>query len=280
MLIDFETDLLISFEAATSVITFMASLGKTPQIASERVHPGYHVIPKWAKLARPYIYRQKRVFVHCQGKVISDWISHYYQTPSFVIPNFLGKKINATWSFESNKVKIFSRYCEQKGIDLAIHAWSKLPEYIMKDFTLEIFGDGDRKEFENLVQELGLTQNIKLYGATKDMAIELSDCKLFLLPSRFEGFPNSLAEAIGAGIPSIATDCPSAIRDLTLNGDLAVLTKPTADSISESIVSLLADSQLQFKLNKDGGNLNQIFDEKIILDQWLELINYALNSKS
>jgi glycosyltransferase involved in cell wall biosynthesis len=125
-----------------------------------------------------------------------------YNKNVFVIPNLLGEETKDIWNAKSNTVKIFSRFTEQKGIDLAITAWSLLPKNFQEEYQLEIYGDGDRSRYSELVSKLNLDYCIKLNGPTKNMHQELSDCLLYVLPSRFEGFPNALAESMGFGIPA------------------------------------------------------------------------------
>ncbi len=272
----FRPDLVISFEASTSVLTYFANYNLSPQIISERVHPEFHKIPRWARILRPCVYKSKKTILHCQGNSIATWMNEKYQKNIFVIPNFLGEQTNDSWNENSKKIKIFSRYTHQKGIDLALIAWSLLPPELQSEFTLEIFGDGDRSEYENLVTKLKIGQSVKLNSATANVKQELGDCLLYLMPSRFEGFPNALAESMGRGIPSLVTDVPSAIKDLTLDGKLARLSGPSSQEISKNIEFLLRNSTELKKLSSAGKLVSFYFKDSNTLSEWLELINWAL----
>jgi GalNAc-alpha-(1->4)-GalNAc-alpha-(1->3)-diNAcBac-PP-undecaprenol alpha-1,4-N-acetyl-D-galactosaminyltransferase len=272
----FDPDLVISFEAATSVLAYFANKKSCPIIVSERIHPSYHQIPRWAEKLRPFVYKAKNVTLHCQGKQIAAWMEREYKKKIFVIPNFLGSTVSNIWSRDSTKIKIFSRYCDQKGIDLAIHAWSKLPSELKDVFSLEVFGDGDKSRFQKIVDDLDLGSSIKLLGPTKNVEMELSDCLIFLLPSRFEGFPNSLTEAMNFGIPSLVSDCPSAIRDITLNGKLAKLVEPNSEHIFRGLVEMIGNKKLLEELNQNGRNLSRVFNDENTVLEWQELINWVL----
>ena len=273
---NFNPDLVITFEASTSVITFMALQRTCPIIVSERVHPGFHKIPRWAEILTPLVYKSKNVTIHCQGEMIADWISEEYGKTPVVIPNFLGPKLDVQWKSDSRKIKIFSRYSDQKGIDIAINAWSMLPIDVLTHYTLEIFGDGDRLKYQEIVENLKLTDQVKLNGPTKNVAGELSDCLIFLLPSRFEGFPNALYEAISAGIPSIATDCPSAIRELTSHGKYANLIAPSSDRLATAITQLISDKERLRQLHSSGHEIQSLFNEQKILDAWMKLVQKVI----
>ena len=274
---EFRPDLVISFEASTSVLTYFANYNLCPQIISERVHPKFHEIPRWARILRPYVYKSKKTILHCQGNSIATWMRHEYQKDVFVIPNFLGEPTGGIWDENSRKVKIFSRYTHQKGIDLALIAWSLLPTELRREFSLEIFGDGDRSEYEKLVTKLKIGKSVKLNGATANVTQEMGDCLLYLMPSRFEGFPNALVESMGSGIPSLVTDSPSAIKDLTLDGKLAWLSKPSPEEISINIEFLLRNPTELEKLSSAGSLVRSYFKDTNTLSEWLDLITWVLD---
>jgi glycosyltransferase involved in cell wall biosynthesis len=273
----FNPNLVITFEASTSVITFMAIRRKFPIIVSERVHPGFHKIPRWAETLRPLVYKSRNVTIHCQGEMIAEWILKEYGKIPAVIPNFLGPTLDAKWKSDSRKIKIFSRYSDQKGIDLAIVAWTLLPLDLSTNYTLEIFGEGDRLKYQEMVTNLKLTGRVYLNGPTKNVAGELSDCLIFLLPSRFEGFPNALSEAIAAGIPSIATDCPSAIRELTKQGKFANLIEPSSDQLATAITQLISDKKRLTELHSTGHEIQNLFNEQRILNDWMKLVQKVID---
>ncbi len=277
--ISFHPNLVISFEASTSVLTFFANYNLCPQIISERVHPKFHAIPRWAQMLRPFVYKSKKTILHCQGNSISTWMEKKYHKNVFVIPNFLGGNATGTWNSNSKKLKIFSRYSHQKGIDLAIVAWSLLPPELIQEFTLEIFGDGDRSEYKDLVLRHELDASVKLNGPTTKVQEELSDCLIFLMPSRFEGFPNALAESMSCGVPSLVTDSPSAVRDLTLDGRLARLSDPTSEALAKNIEYLIANQSELEELSSDGKRVNSYFKDANTLNEWQDLITWVLGGR-
>ena len=56
---------------------------------------------------------------------------------------------------------------------------------------------------------LGLTDAVELPGFSADPLAAIEDGDVYVLPSRFEGLPNALLEAIAVGLPAIAADCPT-----------------------------------------------------------------------
>lgn len=94
----------------------------------------------------------------------------------------------------------------QKGLDwllLALANWF----HRLGDLRLTIVGDGPMKsKLQRLIAQHGLSAYVTLLGFQKDIAGILREADLFLLPSRWEGMPNALLEAMAAGLPVVATD--------------------------------------------------------------------------
>jgi N-acetylgalactosamine-N,N'-diacetylbacillosaminyl-diphospho-undecaprenol 4-alpha-N-acetylgalactosaminyltransferase len=85
----------------------------------------------------------------------------------------------------------------------------------MENAILIIIGVGeDEQKIKSLISVFGLYNNVFLLGHTYNPFYILSKADCYLLSSRFEGFPNSLLEAISLGVPSIAVDCKSGPREI------------------------------------------------------------------
>jgi glycosyltransferase involved in cell wall biosynthesis len=65
-----------------------------------------------------------------------------------------------------------------------------------------------------------------LPGLVKDSVEALRKASLFVLPSRFEGYPNALLEALACGLPVIATSCPGGTVEILANGAHGMLVAP------------------------------------------------------
>jgi glycosyltransferase involved in cell wall biosynthesis len=94
-------------------------------------------------------------------------------------------------------------------------------------WRLVIYGEGpERDALEQLAAQSGAQDKIRFPGLTKDRAGVMREASLFVLPSRFEGYPNALIEALAAGLPVIATSCPGGSEEILAGGDHGLLVPP------------------------------------------------------
>ncbi|MCE1247714.1 MAG: glycosyltransferase [Firmicutes bacterium] len=144
--------------------------------------------------------------------------------------------------FSEGKILInVGRLTRQKGQDIVIHALTKLPS----DVKLAIIGEGElESDLNNLCEKNSLKNRVLFMGWQKNPFKYISKSSAFVLPSRWEGFPNALVEAMACGVPVIAADCPSGPMEIfegDKNGILAESENP--DDLAKKIVYLLEDPQ-------------------------------------
>ncbi len=104
------------------------------------------------------------------------------------------------------------RLIHQKGFDLLIEAFRQLGD---RDARLVIAGSGPEEEaLRRQISAAGLADRVRLAGYTPDIRPLLDQARLFVLPSRFEGYGAVIIEALGAGRPVIATASTPAVEDV------------------------------------------------------------------
>lgn len=114
-----------------------------------------------------------------------------------------------------------------KGQDLALAA---LAESGCEDLQLLIAGPGSWKpELEQMARDLGVSQRVAFLGPRRDVPALLAAVDLLLLPSRWEGMPYIVLEAMASALPVVATPVDGA-RDLVRDGETGFL----ADAISSA----------------------------------------------
>lgn len=106
------------------------------------------------------------------------------------------------------------RLDEMKGFDRLIRALASVVKR-RPGMSLRIIGEGyDRPRLEAIIRESGMSTSVTLTGHSDNVAGELRNSDLFVLPSLYEGMPNTLVEALDQGLRVIATPCRGTVRSL------------------------------------------------------------------
>jgi len=127
-----------------------------------------------------------------------------------------------------------------KGLDVLVEATGVVAR--QQPVHLLIAGDGPyRAELERLVVASGLSRRVHLLGMRRDVPRLLKSAEVFVFPSRTEGLPNALLEAMAAALPVVATDVPGC-RDVVDSGRTGILV-PVDDSaaLADAILRVLQD---------------------------------------
>lgn len=105
------------------------------------------------------------------------------------------------------------RFAPQKDYPTLLRAFQRV--VAKRPARLVVLGDGPlRAELEALITELGIGEAVELVGYVSDPDSYYARARVFVLSSRWEGFPNVLAEALAAGVPAVATDGKGASREI------------------------------------------------------------------
>ena len=127
-----------------------------------------------------------------------------------------------------------------KGLETLIEAFRPVAGETGAHLLLAGTGP-QRGELTKLITRVGLKNRVQLLGARRDVPALLETADVFVFPSRTEGLPNALLEAMAAGCPIITTDVPGC-RDLIQNEKTGlVVTYKDAPALTEAIFRLLRD---------------------------------------
>ena len=141
------------------------------------------------------------------------------------------------------------RLVYQKGLDLLMKALGELKDF---SWQLRLVGDGPhRSELERLAKNLGISDRIEFKGwIDKEMVTrEYQHANLFVFPSRHEGMPNAVLEAMASGLPVIASKI-SGNEELVNHGVTGLLVPPeNFMELGRAVRSLLEDTE---KMKKFG----------------------------
>ena len=152
------------------------------------------------------------------------------------------------WSIPS--ILSVGRIVHQKGLDLGLRALAGLKDL---DWHWRIAGDGPQMgPLQSLSQELGLAERVTFLGwqSRDELSRWYHSSTLFLFPSRHEGMPNAVLEAMAAGLPVIASRI-AGNEELVIDGLTGRLVQPEAvEPLRECLRSLLAEPDLQERMGR------------------------------
>ena len=127
----------------------------------------------------------------------------------------------------------------EKGLDLLIDAMPAVLERFPKA-QLFILGEGPLEaELKEQVQNLGLKEKVAFLGFQANPWLYLKHANAFILPSRYEGLPNVLLEALALGTPVVVSDCPGGIQEIRESvGNMAVVPPENPAALAEAIITV------------------------------------------
>jgi glycosyltransferase involved in cell wall biosynthesis len=266
-----QPDAVISFMDKTNVTTLLATRGLgVPIIVCERIDPRMQPIAKcWARLRRVTYSWAEMIVV--QSEAALKYFPASIQVRAQVIPNPVLPPPGYGISKDINKLSLISagRLDHQKGFDLLLEAFARVRDR-HSEWTLTILGEGPkRRELESLRNELGLDSCVFLPGRVEDVYQRLKRADLFVMPSRYEGFPNALCEAMSCGLPAISTDCPSGPKDIIdddVNGLLVVNEDVTA--LAEAMDRLMGSEVERNRLAERAPEVTSRFGLEKVMELW------------
>lgn len=194
-----------------------------------------------------------------------------------VIPDPLSFVPQSQSPLSDKRVVAVARYSHEKGIDLLLKAWAKVQQH-QKDWRLDVFGDGNRTPYEQLIDQLHIDRNrCLLHGRTDNVEKEYCESSLFVLSSRFEGFGMVIAEAMACGLPVVAFDCPWGPRSIIKDGEDGLLAENgNVDALASKLCLLMSDEQKRNEMSQAAlRNVQRFRLEKIAL-QWKTLFESVM----
>jgi GalNAc-alpha-(1->4)-GalNAc-alpha-(1->3)-diNAcBac-PP-undecaprenol alpha-1,4-N-acetyl-D-galactosaminyltransferase len=273
---DSQPDVAISFLNTVNVLTLLATWKlNIPVIVSEHIHPAFTDTNQIWRLLMQWTYRYAdRITLLTQNAIPFYPATQGYR--SIVMPNPIltpAPAVSTNRLLPTPSLVAMGRLHHQKGFDLLLQAFHQI-QAKYPDWQLTILGEGPiRSELEALRAQLGLVERVHLPGQVENVNDYLRQADLFVLSSRFEGFPMALCEAMACGVTVLSTDClsgPSEIIREAIDGVL--VTVDDVDALAEGLDDLMGNLAKRQRLAQAAPQILERFGLERVMGMWSDVI--------
>lgn len=173
---------------------------------------------------------------------------------------------------KKNYIMASGRLSYQKNFQELINIWIDISDKT-KDWKLIILGSGEEEEeLKSIIKEKNI-ENIKMMGYCKDICKYYAQSKIFVMTSRFEGFPMVLLEAQKYGLPIIAYDCFTGPSEIVINERNGYLIPLNNKILFKKAIIDLINSEEKIRIMSDNAKKDSNrFNLNKFIDSWINIL--------
>lgn len=251
-------------------------------VGSEHIHPPRYPVGRIWEALRHHAYGRLDA-VAALTDDSARWLrAHTRVRRVDVIPNAI------PWPFPANRPLLrpddvlagetrvllaVGRLSFQKGFDLLVQAFSCIaPQH--PEWALVILGEGEeRRSLEEAVTAYNVADRVFLPGAVGNLGDWYLRADVFVMSSRFEGFGNTLAEAMAHGVPAVSFDCPTGPGAIIRHKIDGLLVPPEdIDALAMALNRMMGDEPMRRAFARKAVEARERFSMHSIAEKWERLI--------
>lgn len=204
--------------------------------------------------------------------------SKLINVPSYGIPNprpeIPHQMEIKDWKDREKKAVILARFSEEKRVDLAVKLFVEARKLNPSDgWTLEIYGDGIlRNKIEQTIADFDAQSYVHLRGVTSSPLKVLSEARVNLITSRYEGFGMTILEAACVGTPSICFDVSPGVSELSKNLGTILIESNNNSSYAQSIKKIFSDSPNYTQSSDELIKNSKSYSKNKIIKRWENML--------
>jgi glycosyltransferase involved in cell wall biosynthesis len=282
-----QPDIALALMSTANVILALATRGlaNVCAIGSERVHPPQFPLgAEWEALRRFTYGRLAAVVALTQES--AEWLRMHTRAQRVrIIPNMALRPLavqaprlipETVCVADRHILLAVGRLEKQKGFDWLLEAFMALARNYY-DWNLVVLGEGpERRALETQVQAFGLDGRVFLPGRAGNVGEWYERAHVYVMSSRFEGFPNTLAEAMAHGLPAVSFDCDTGPRGIIRPEVDGLLVPPgNVDALTAALDRLMGDAALRRQFASRAVEARKRFSMERIAGMWEELFAEA-----
>ena len=243
----------VGFVGPTNVTVILAARQlDLPVVVSERNDPALQELPAPWQHIRKRIYRWATL-VTANSRGALDTMQAFVPSSKLAyVPNPVVMRDPAPDPAPRGPIILgVGRLVPQKGFDILLRAFASGARD-MAGWRVEILGDGPlRRELARLAETLGIRERVVFHGRVADPFSHYARAAVFVLPSRFEGMPNVLLEAMASGLPPIVSDAsPGPLEEVTDGENGLVVPAGDVAALAGAMTRLAGDAELRHTMGQ------------------------------
>ncbi len=251
-------------------------------ILSERCDPVCSPPRKVGRIVRDAIFYWARVdtFVF-QTEDAMNYFPAKVRSKGVIIPNPINPALPDVWPGTRRKVVVTAgRLTPQKNLPMLVRAFARFSRE-HPDYTLEIYGSGagernggDEPVLRSMISTLHMEDRIFLKGFSDCIYEKMRDATMYVSSSNYEGISNSMLEAMGLGVPTVATDCPAGGARMAIqNGENGILVPVSdEDALYLAMKKIAEDTSFAKRISENSCKIRERFKLEAIAKKWLDII--------
>jgi glycosyltransferase involved in cell wall biosynthesis len=255
-----QSPVVVAFGTSVNIVTLKACAGSdTRVVISERSNPErLAVMERWDTMSRRFYGRAELVTANTRGALRT--LGEFVDTAKMAfVPNPVvlakreGDGVRRDDVAMSRVILTVGRLVHDKAHDVLLDAFAHAAEGL-DEWRLVIAGGGVlRDDLHAQSARLRIASRVDWLGIIDDPQVEYRKAAMFVLPSRVEGMPNVLLEAMSNGLPAIVTDAAPGPLELVEHGETGLVV-PVDDpvALAEAILRLSRDGALRRRLGAAG----------------------------
>ena len=283
IILDIKPQVVIAFIDITILLARLATFRLPVKfIVSERSNPKRSQVNAALKWLNHHIIFRLSDSIVLQTRRVEQYLDSSVQKKIAIIPNPViappPQYVKHASQTSGCKIITIGRLEYPKAHDTLIKAFSKVHSSY-PNWKLAIIGKGSLEdELKTLCQNLGVAGSIEWIESTDNVHKFLSQSDIFVLSSRYEGFPNALCEAMACGLAVVTTDCDFGPREVVRDRENGILV-PVDDEkkMAQEVMLLIENDTLRKKLGESARDIAQEYSLNTITQRWEDLIRCLIN---
>ena len=219
------------------------------------------------------------VVIILSSRMKSSLTEHGFNLPAVqLIPNgvditrFSPAHVDNSIDGREQIVVCVSKLRYEKGIDVLLQAWHLVHQQAPQARLIIVGNGGLQFQLECMAKALGIANSVEFAGLQTDVPTQFHRGGLAVLPSRFEGMPNALLEAMACGLPCVATRV-SGSEEIIQHGVNGLLVEPEDyRGMAQALLTLLHDPLLAQKYGQAAREtVERHYSFEQVMDRYVEL---------